>query len=303
MTSANSRRGATLVELIVGIVLMSSVTTLAVSHIVRHLRSVNAISAALDLNGRLRDGADILAADLRGISPRGDSLSIESDTAVQFYSAIGTSTLCATPTPNTLILPPDSLPSGRVLSSWVAEPEPGDDVLVFEDTTASGISGWQRASVQAVARVATASACPASAGLLLPGDVLGTARALEVLVAPNVTLRSPRGAPVRLVRRVRYSVYRGGDRKWYLGYRRCPGVCASIQPLSGPYESGSGFPFSFRYVTSAGAPVSTSGAFTDIARIQLVPRAAFATPFQLPGMSAAMLHDSLNSTVSLRNRW
>lgn len=303
MSGAHSRSGATLVELIVGIVLMTSVTTLAVSHIVRHLRSVNAISAALDLNGRLRDGADIIAADLRGISPRGDSLSLEADTAVEFYSAIGTSTLCATPAPNTLILPPDSLTSGRVLSSWVAEPEPGDDVLVFEDTTASGVAGWQRAAVQSVARVATSAACPLSAGLLLPGDVLGAARSLQVLVAPNLTLRSPRGAPVRFVRRVRYSVYRGGDRKWYLGYRRCPGVCTSIQPLSGPYEPVAGSPFSFRLFTNAGTPISTSGAFPDVARVQVVPRASYATPFQLPGMSTAILQDSLNLTVTLRNRW
>lgn len=303
MRAPNSRSGATLVELIVGIVLMTSVTTLAVSHIVRHLRSVNAISAALDLNDRLRDGADILAADLRGISPRGDSLSVESDTAVEFYSAIGTSTLCATPNANTLILPPDSLASGRVLSSWVAEPEPGDDVLVFEDTTASGAPGWQRASVQTVARVTTAEACPLSSGLLLPADVVGTARALEILVSPSLTLRSPRGAPVRIVRRVRYSVYRGGDRKWYLGYRRCPGVCVSIQPLSGPYETVSGSPFSFRYFTNAGTAISTSGVFTDVASVHVVPRAAYTTPFQLPGMSTAIPQDSLNLTVALRNRW
>src|SRR5665213_2083040 len=206
-----------------GLAVMMLVTTLAVSHIVRHLRAVNAISAARDLDGRLRDGADILAADLRGISPRGDSLSVESDTAVEFYSAIGSSTLCAAPNPNTLILPPDSLASGRVLSSWVAEPEPGDDVLVFEDTTASGISGCQRASVQAVARVATSSACPLSAGLLQLGAVLSAAR-------------SPRGASVRLVRRVTYSVDRAGDRISYLGYRRWAGACTAIQPWSGPYE-------------------------------------------------------------------
>lgn len=301
--TACSRRAATLVELIMGLAVMMLVTTLAVSHIVRHLRAVNAISAARDLDGRLRDGADILAADLRGISPRGDSLSVESDTAVEFYSAIGTSTLCAAPNPNTLILPPDSLASGRVLSSWVAEPEPGDDVLVFEDTTASGISGWQRASVQAVARVATSSACPLSAGLLQLGDVLSAARSLQLLVAPSLTLRSPRGAPVRFVRRVRYSVYRGGDRKWYLGYRRCPGACTAIQPLSGPYESVSGSPISFRYFSSAGAPVSASGSLTDVARVEVVPRAAYATPFQLPGMATAMLNDSLKRTVALRNRW
>ncbi len=282
---------------------MTMVTTLAVSHIVRHLRSVNAISVALDLNGRLRDGADILAADLRGISPLGDSLSVQSDTAVEFYSAIGTSTLCATPSPNTLILPPDSLSSDRVLSSWVTEPEPGDDVLVFEDTTASGIAGWQRATVQAVARLATSVVCPVSAGLLLPRDVAGAARSLQVQVAPALTLRSPRGAPVRIVRRVRYSVYRGGDRKWYLGYRRCSGSCASIQPVSGPYENVSGSPVSFRYFTAAGAPIFGSGTFTDVARVEVTPHAAYATPFQLSGMSTAMLNDSLQLTVALRNRW
>lgn len=303
MKQANPPRGATLVELIVGIVVMLAVTTLAVSHVVRHLRAANAISAALELNARLRDGADILAAELRGISPPGDSLTVAADTAMEFYSAIGSSTLCARPAPNTITLPPDSLPSGRALSSWVVAPEAGDDVLIFGDSTPSGVPGWQRASVQGVAFVATSDGCPASAGLLSATDAAGAARSVQISMAPSVVVAATRGAPVRIVRRVRYSVYRGGDRKWYLGYRRCPASCGPIQPVSGPYESESGRPISFRYYTRAGAAVWTSGAVADVGRVDLIFRASYATSFRLPGMREPIVSDSVVASVALRNRW
>jgi hypothetical protein len=91
------RRAATLVELIMGITVMMIVLTLAVSQITRLQRGYGAVNAAMDLRARLRDGADIVAADVRGIAPAGDSILVASDTALEFYSAIGSSTLCTMP--------------------------------------------------------------------------------------------------------------------------------------------------------------------------------------------------------------
>lgn len=297
-----SRRAATLVELIMGIAVMMIVTTLAVSHVTRHQRAYSAISAALALRARLRDGSDILAADLRGSSPSGDSLLVTSDTAVEFFSAIGTSTLCAAPSPNIITLPPDSLASGRTLSSWVVSPEPGDDVLLFTDSTPPGISGWQRARIESIATIATYLGCPASAGLLSPSDVAGPVRSYQITFAPTASIAVTRGAPVRVVRHVRYSVYRGGDRKWYLGYRRCIATCAAIQPVSGPYESLAGPPISFQYFRRDGVQISGIGPTADVGRMDLILRASYASPLRLPGMAAAITDDSIVTTVALRNR-
>lgn len=300
--TAHSRRAATLVELIMGIAVMMVVTTLAVSHVTRHQRAYSAITAALDLRSRLRDGSDILAADLRGSSPAGDSLLVTSDTAVEFFSAIGTSTLCATPSPNTITLPPDSLSSGRTLSSWVASPEAGDDVAIFADSAPPGISGWQRARIQSVSLVATSLGCPASVGLLSASDAAVVGHGYQITFAPGVSVAATRGAPVRIVRHVRYSVYRAGDGKWYLGYRRCIATCAAIQPVSGPYESPRGPPISFRYFRRDGVPISGIGPTADVGRVDLIFRASYAPPFRLPGMATAITGDSIVTTVALRNR-
>lgn len=300
--TAHSRRAATLVELIMGIGVMMVVTTLAVSHVTRHQRAYSAIAAALDLRSRLRDGSDILAADLRGISPSGDSLLVTSDTAVEFYSAIGTSTLCATPSPNAITLPPDSLSSGRTLSSWVANPEAGDDVLIFIGSAPPGISGWQRARIQSVSSIATYLGCPASASLLSASDVAGVGHSYQITFAPTVSITATHGAPVRIVRHVRYSVYRGGDSKWYLGYRRCIATCAAIQPVSGQYDSPRGPPISFKYFRRDDVPIAGSGPTADVGRVDLVFRASYAPPFRLPGMPTAITRDSIVTTVALRNR-
>lgn len=285
-----------------GIAVAMTVVTLVVSYITRHQRANDAVAAALDLRARLRDGSDILAADLRGSSPVGDSLLVASDTALEFFSAIGTSTLCASPAPNRITLPPDSLPSGRTLSSWVATPDTGDEMFIFADSTSSSPAGWQRARIVSFANIATPAGCPVSAGLLSASDVASPGRSYQATFDPTVSINAHRGTPVRIVRRVRYSVYRGGDGKWYLGYRRCTGGCAPIQPVSGPYESHIGTPISFRYFTHGGAPLIGHGPTSDVSRVEIVSRANYTRPLRLPGMAVALLGDSTVVTVALRNQ-
>jgi hypothetical protein len=277
------------------------VVSLAISHVVRHRRTLDAVSALLDVRARLRDGSDILVADLRGSSPVGDSLLFVSDTALEFFSAIGTSTVCASSAPNQIVLPPDTLASGRILSSWVAGPDTGDDVLVLVDSSSG--ARWRRARITSFRTVATSIGCPASAGLLSASDVVGSGRSYEATFDPWVSLAAQRGAPVRIVRRVRYSVYRGGDGKWYLGYRRCSGGCTAIQPVSGPYESISGPPMSFSYYTGTGAPFTGGGPTAEVARVEIVSRASSTRQVRLPGMAAQPIRDSAIAVITLRNRW
>jgi hypothetical protein len=301
VAGSHCRHAATLVELIMGITVAMIVITLAVAHITRHQRAYSAVASALDLRTRLRDGSDILTADLRGISAVGDSLLVASDTAVEFYSAIGTSTLCTTPAPDRATLPPDTLPSGRILSTWLAAPDVGDDLLVFTDSPPAP-ARWQRGRITSVATVPTPVGCPLSAALLTAGDVAGAGRSYELTFTPPASVNPTRGAPVRVVRRVRYSVYRSGDNKWYLGYRRCSGACSVIQPVSGPYEGDTALPISFRYFTHDGSELVGQGPSADVRRVDIVSRAVYTRPFQLPGMPSPLLHDSTVTSLTLRNR-
>lgn len=302
MTRIRPRRAVTLIELLMGIVVATLVTLLAVAHVTRHQHAYDAISADVDLRTRLRDASELITADLRGSSPAGDSILFASDTAVEFYSAIGSSTVCAVPALNRITLPPDSLPSGRTLSSWVATPDTGDYVVIFGDSSSASPAGWVRARIASFNTTPTSVGCPVSAGLLTAGDI-GTPRAYEVTVSSTIAANVRRGSPVRFIRRVRYDVYRAGDGKWYLGYRRCTGACAPVQPVSGPYEIAAGRPIAIRYFTRGGAPLSGTGPTTDVARVEVVSHAAYKRAVRLPGRSAASMGDSVMATVALRNRW
>jgi hypothetical protein len=300
-TPSRARRAVTLVELLVGIVIATLVVLMAVSHVIRHQHVYDAVAADIDLRTRLRDASDLIAADLRASSSAGDSIIFASDTAVEFYSAIGSSTVCTSPTATRITLPPDTLASGRVLTSWIATPDTGDYVIIFSDSSSMSPGGWTRARIASLGTTPTLTGCPPAAGLLAAVDV-GTARSYEVSAATALPASVRRGSPVRFIRRVRYDVYRGGDGKWYLGYRRCTGGCAAVQPVSGPYESAAGPPVTFRYFTHSGARLAGNGPATDVARVEIVSHANYRRPVHLPGRVAPLVAESATVTVALRNR-
>ncbi len=298
---SHARRAVSLVELLIGIVVATLVVLMAVSHVVRHQRAYDAVAAAVDLRTRLRDASDLVAADLRGSSSAGDSILFASDTAVEFYSAIGSSTVCTAPTAARITLPPDTLASGRTLSSWITTPDTGDYAVIFSDSSSASPGGWTRARIASFGPTPTFTGCPLSAGLLSASDV-GAGRSYEISFTSALAASVHRGDPVRFVRRVRYDVYRGGDGKWYLGYRRCTGGCAPVQPVSGPYESSVGPPIRFRYFGRGGASLAGTGPTTDVARVEIVSRARYQRPVRLPGLAAPLVADSATVTVAIRNR-
>ncbi|MDQ2891116.1 MAG: hypothetical protein M3R65_11290 [Gemmatimonadota bacterium] len=294
------RRAATLVELLIGTVIAVLIVTLVISNTVRYQRSGDAIIAATDLRGRLRDAVDMISADLRASSPVGDSVLVASDTAIEFHSAIGSSVVCAILSSNRFTLPPDTLPSGRILSAWIVPPDTSDVFFLYADSSSGSVGRWHRATPVSVTSITAGAACPVG-GLLSPSDLSASGRGYEITVGLPLPVLVRRGSPVRVVRRVRYSVYRGGDGKWYLGYRRCNGACAAIQPLSGPYETRSGPPLTFRYFTASGAPLVGRGPSAAVARVEIVARARYSRVQRFPGMAASVSEDSIVGVIALRN--
>ena len=284
-----------------GIVVATLVVLMVVSHVIRHQRAYEAVASHIDLRTRLRDASDLIAADLRGSSSAGDTITFASDTAVEFYSAIGSSTVCMTPTAARITLPPDTLTSGRTLSSWIATPDTGDDVVIFSDSSSASPGGWVRARIASFGTTPTLTGCPPSAGLLSAIDA-GPARSYEMSFTSALPVNVRRGSPVRFIRRVRYDVYRGGDGKWYLGYRRCISGCAPVQPVSGPYESSAGPPIRFRYFTRSGTSLVGNGPTADVARVEIISHAKYQRPVQLPGLAAPLVAESATVAVAIRNR-
>lgn len=302
----NRRAGFTLVELLVAIVLLTIVGGAIHDGLRRQQQVFRSIASMLAARGDARDAAEVLAADLAAASPL-DTLPVAADSAVEFFSAIASSAGCDSAPAYTLRLPPEKLASRIVLTSILATPDSGDLLLVYNDDTAAIADGprWDRHTIASVSTQSAALACPAATGLTAAGDALAPAHVVNLRSPASPAIR--RGAPVRILRRTRYSLYRSGS-LWYLGQRRCnavgPSACGVIQPLSGPYarySSTSTSGIAFRYFDSALAPLDPWSAATRVALVDLAVRSR---PLSLQlGTAAPATHaDSARTTVALRNR-
>lgn len=298
----NERSGFTLPELMIALGITLLVVGATVTVLMRQQRFYRSVGEILSVRTSMRDGVDILTADLRTASIQ-DTVRLASDTAVEFFSTIGASTLCTDPTGDRIVIPADTLPSGNILTAWSVVPDTDDFVAVYHDSPATAPTpGWQRFRLAAISSPPAATVCSPATAVLSSADLSGGARAYEITLAPSVVVAARMGAPVRFIRRARYSVYRAGDRKWYLGYRRCAAAgCAPIQPVSGPYDGGDDAPLELRYYTGLGVRIPTPASSVDVARIDIVLRAASAAAIGIPGLARAVMRDSLLATVAPRN--
>lgn len=302
----NRRAGFTLVELLVAIVLLVIVGGAIHDGLRRQQQVFRSIAAMIAARGDVRDAVEVLAADLADASQL-DTLPVAADSAVEFFSSVASSVSCDSAPAYTLRLPPEKLASRIVLTSILAAPDSGDLLLVYNDDPAAIADGprWDRHTIASVSTQSASVACPAATGLTAAGDALAPAHVVNLRNPASPAIR--RGAPVRILRRTRYSLYRSGS-LWYLGQRRCnasgPSTCGVIQPLSGPYarySSTSTSGIAFRYFDSALAPLDPWSAETRVALVDIAVRSP-PLSIQLGTATPATLGDSARITVALRNR-
>ena len=278
--------------------------------VVRQQRFYSAASEILITRSQLRDGADILASDIRGASVELFGLPVMTDTAVEMYTVIATSVACSAPSGATIGLPPASLVSGNTLTSTLYQPDTGDVAVVY--SIPSGVidsAQWEVYRIASFSSRALNLVCPASTGFTDAGDAFSGSSAFQLTLATAPSPGVRKGAPIHFVRRARYSFYRSSDGEWYLGYRRCsasaPFTCAAIQPVSGPYRpyrAGSPPGLTFRYFDSGGSQLGTPAESFRVARVDIVLRGESANAIALTGDSRRTWRDSILVTVSPRNR-
>jgi hypothetical protein len=300
-----NRLGFSLVELLIALTLalvVGGMTTLFLLHQHRFTRGVTEVVSTQD---RLRDASNVLVADLRA-APAG-ALRDASDTAIMFFSLVGSSVLCTDPAGVHVTLVPDTLASNQTLTAWVATPDSGDVILLYHDTSAvSPAAGWLRYHITHVSSRSVASACPPSTGFTTSTDASHSATTYDLTLDTSLPLSITSGTPIRVVRLVRYSIYRASDRSWYLGYHQCSDLdntCSTIQPVSGPYTQDGTPPLAFRYYSNQGAEISDpgSGVLPAIARVDVTLHGAARHYVAIPGLVPAY-RDSVLATVSFRNQ-
>jgi hypothetical protein len=209
------RPGASLVELMLALVLGGALLgtfarTLAVQRRAESsVASVNAPAASAD------EVVRVATAALSRVAAS-DRLVVRGDTAIDWVATVGVALACSAGGDSLVV------PSTGASSWWVASPDSGDALDV-----GSPDGSWARYEIVAVRARTSGPACG------------GAERTLQLQPLPQP---AESALPVvRVMRRMRFTLYRGGDGAWWLGERRCPlaesAPCSAPQPVAGPLRA------------------------------------------------------------------
>ena len=313
--SSGRRAGFTLTELMIVVVMLGIIGTALTSLLVRQQRFHAAVATMADARARMRDISTILPTDLRSISSAGQDILAYDLTSLQFRAFVGTSVLCKYATTTIIDLPPQNLASKNMLTSWINPPQVNDVAFIYNQGTAVGNSDdtWQPFTISAVTSAADATWCPATnvPAFATVLDAAATRYRLTLSAAPNQA-QVISGAPIRLTREVKYSVYQGADNQWYVGYQTCApnatfglaGTCGTREVLAGPVlpattdASTSGL--YFLYYDQTGTALTALADKNKIARIDIGIRTTSSS--LRANSSTTVAGDSIKFTVGIRNR-
>ena len=299
------RLGFTLLELALVLGILGVVGSAIGVTLLRQQRFYRGTEELIGAREGVRDAVEILSTDIRGMSIV-DTARLLADSAVEIFASVGTSVVCQI-AGSEIGLPPATSPRGNTLTSLLAQPDTGDLALFLRDSAEAG-SRWERHRMAAFSARSRATACPPSSGFAAD-NLDATPTAFVAVLSDSLSERVRRGAPVRFIRRGRYSLYRSSDGSWYLGYRRCnalgPSVCGAIQPLSGPYRAYSSNPRStgllFEFFDGSGARIPPGSSSLALARVDITARSETRQRLTVEGrnwMPAA----SATVSIAVRNR-
>ena len=302
-----TRGGITLVELVVVLLLIGLVGTTIGRTLVRQQRFYRGTAELLHAREGVRDAMELLSTDIRGMAVA-DTVRLLADSAIEFFANVGNSIVCQRLGSTAVGLPAASSGRGNVLSAFPTAPDTGDIALFHSDSIVAG-SDWERHRITGFGSRSLAVACPASSdfGRDVEVNAGSTGFLLELSTPLSAQIRV--GAPVRFLRRGRYSLYRGSDGDWYLGYRRCNAVgastCGPVQPLSGPYRDYSSDPrrtgLLFEYFGRSGRGLTPDDSPLGLARIDITARAESRQRIDVDGRVSTP-SDSATMTIAIRNR-
>jgi hypothetical protein len=275
--------------------------------LLRQQRFYRGASELLYAREGVRDALELLSTDIRGMSAA-DTAMLLADSAMELFGSIGSSVVCQI-SGGEVGLPEGNPPPGNTLTSFVTQPDTGDLALFYRDSIEAG-SRWERHRIASFSSRSLAATCPASTGFSHERDTEASGSGFLVTLSTPLTAHVARGAPVRFVRRGRYSLYRASDGDWYLGYRRCnalgPSACTSIQPLSGPYRAYNRDPGStgllFEYFDANGARLDPAASPLTLARVDVTARAESRQRLIVEGRPWRA-GDSATLAIGIRNRF
>lgn len=218
--STGTRRGTSLVELLVALPLAVLAATAAALLLLRIARPARAQSAALTVSRELRHARLLLAADLEPISGR--DLHIVSDSLLEFTGQLGVAAVCSVANAYSLevAVPPQSA------GQWLGAARAGDRVR-----------GWLMPVYPAmpperVVRVLAAD--PVVSGLRTCGADTVNRATIWRFTFHDSAFHRLYGTTVSVHRDVRFRHYSSGGLWWMGRQSRIGGQWDGLQPVAGP---------------------------------------------------------------------
>jgi prepilin-type N-terminal cleavage/methylation domain-containing protein len=250
------RRGFTLVEILVSLVVMLIVS----GAIYKMLNSTQRLSRAqaerVSLQSNVRSGALIVPTELRelgtfvgGGDDQNDVLAIVDSTDLKYRAMRGIGFVCQTPTTGTEIRIARNSSLTFFGYSGSRDPQPTRDgiyVFIDGDESASVPDSWTKLSVTGVD----------------PGSTCGAASAIKLTVSPSTgtLLALPLRTPVRIYEEMQLRLYVNGGKSWLGALSVNSGE--AIQPVLGPLTDAQGL--AFQYLDGAGAGTTNLKAIKSI---------------------------------------
>jgi prepilin-type N-terminal cleavage/methylation domain-containing protein len=313
------RAGFTLVELMMALVLLAMIGGAIVNLLTRQQRFYRSAQEAIDLRAELRHAGMLLPTDLRTISPANGDVYAWSDTMIEFRQILGSGVSCQIFSPvgatQRIALPPLRLARDGALTSWIAAPEPGDSLFVYDDGAFVGNADdvWRAYAIAAVATLPVTTGCTGAYYTSPDAGLLGYRLTLALPSGSTaIPLTVAEGAPIRIFRRARYSLFQQpSDGRWYLGFSDCLAgrvpACSTPLAVAGPYRPYSATDpgttgLAFSYWDGNGAQlVPGVSAVAELARIDVVTRTE-TVRVVANGVGKTRYLDSLHASIGLRNR-
>jgi prepilin-type N-terminal cleavage/methylation domain-containing protein len=307
-----ARRGMTLLELLISLVLVGLLGGLIVGFLLKQERFYAGANEILLTRTQVRQASVMLPSDLRAIASAGGDIYAMTDTSIEFRSTFGSSYLCKNDKANSkIIIPPATLAKGSLFTTWTQTPVVNDSLMLYVDSTTTGVrdDAWSvhRITVVTPATTDASPGCLSSTLMMKSTDVSATNPSYNFTISPTQSATVSTGAAVRFFKRVHYSLYRAADGQWYLGYYDCRTsrvpVCNTIQPIAGPLrpyvaaqpeQAG----LRFTYYDSTGAVTANRLA---VSRVSILLQGEGTRNIQLAGGSPVAFRDSLRIEVGLRN--
>ena len=324
------RRGLSLVEIMVALVLTGIVAGVIMRVIQRQQRFYQGVNQIVVQRSQLRQATSVLPIDLRAMSSVGNDIALATDSSIWFNVTVGTGAVCEISGNAAVAMPPEILFSGQSITSWYGygrpdpknKPKSAYTVYIYNDSSSLGNQDdvWSPFVLADVTVDKTKCVGP-------PTRIEDVGKDRPVLTLKNLSgipndpvTGGPLsqyigvGAPVRIVKQARYKLFQASDGKWYLGYSDYNATTSDFDPLSpvsGPYDaysSGAGTGVGFRYYDVDGNEIASGADAANrakIARVDLIARARTSSNVKAAGFQNGanqQYKDSLAVSVMLRNR-